>query len=67
MTTGADSRAGHRRWRRVAVAAFQPLIRAAIVALDPSADRHSMSAAAAAMDPARASFADGTAQHARRP
>jgi cytochrome P450 len=38
--------------------AFQPLIRAAVVALDPSADGESMSAAAAAMDQARAYFAD---------
>lgn len=47
--------------------AFQPLIRAAVAALDPSADRASMVAAAAAMDQARAYFADLVDERRRRP
>jgi len=47
--------------------AFQPLIRAAVVALDPSADRDSMSAAAAAMDQARAYFAGLVDERRRTP
>ena len=38
--------------------AFQPLIRSAVAALDPSADTASMTAAAAAMDQTRSYFAD---------
>ncbi len=47
--------------------AFQPLIRAAVVALDPSAGRDSMTAAAAAMDQARSYFADLVDERRRTP
>ncbi len=46
---------------------FQPLIRAAIAALDPSSDAEAIRAAADAMDEARAYFADLVALRRRRP
>ncbi|MFP5327430.1 MAG: cytochrome P450, partial [Acidimicrobiia bacterium] len=48
-------------------ARFQPLIRAAVVALDPSSDAAAMTAAADAMDEARGYFADLVNERRRHP
>jgi cytochrome P450 len=48
-------------------AGFQPLIRAAVAALDPSIDAEAMRVAARAMDEARGYFADLVVQRRRRP
>lgn len=47
--------------------AFQPLIRAAVAALDPSTDGAAIRAAADAMDQARSYFADLVAERRRQP
>lgn len=48
-------------------AGFQPLIRAAVAALDPSADGPAIARAADAMDQARGYFADLVAERRRQP
>src|SRR3546814_17903383 len=48
-------------------AGFQPLIRAAVAALDPSSDGAAIATAADAMDQARSYFADLVAERRRRP
>jgi cytochrome P450 len=48
-------------------AAFQPLIRTAVVALDPSADADAVRAATAAMDQARAYFTDLVTERRQTP